>query len=121
MAGAHVRHELLNQACKRKKVSARQAGLSANSERTFFDAPLAEESAAELDQWSRFHQEVEKLPAREREVLSLIFYHGWTQRQIAKLLCITVRTVRRYRRTATRKIQKALEHSTRLERDRPKP
>ena len=59
LAGAHVRRELLNQACKRKKVSARQAGLSANSERTFFDAPLAEESAAELDQWSRFHQEVE--------------------------------------------------------------
>jgi len=42
-----------------------------------------------------FHEAVDHLPAEEREVLALRFYHGWTQGQIAELLGVTERTVRR--------------------------
>ncbi len=52
-------------------------------------------SAGHLDAWRRFHEAVEQLPAAEREVMSLTFYHGWTQAQIAALLGVDVRTVRR--------------------------
>ena len=49
----------------------------------------------DLDRWSRFHEEVDRLPAEEREVVSLVFYHGWAQAQVAEQLGVTVRTVQR--------------------------
>jgi RNA polymerase sigma factor (sigma-70 family) len=49
----------------------------------------------DLDHWTRFHEEVDRLPAEEREVVSLVFYHGWTQAQVAEQLGVTVRTVQR--------------------------
>jgi RNA polymerase sigma factor (sigma-70 family) len=49
----------------------------------------------ELDRWCRFHEEVERLPADEREVVGLIFYHGWTQVEVAEVCGVDVRTVRR--------------------------
>jgi DNA-directed RNA polymerase specialized sigma24 family protein len=33
--------------------------------------------------------------AEEREVVSLLFYHGWKQAEVAELLGVTVRTVQR--------------------------
>jgi DNA-directed RNA polymerase specialized sigma24 family protein len=38
---------------------------------------------------------VEQLPDEDREVVGLIFYHGWTQVQAAAFLGIGERTVRR--------------------------
>jgi DNA-directed RNA polymerase specialized sigma24 family protein len=37
----------------------------------------------------------EQLPAQERGVVSLMFYHGWTQPQIAELFQVDQRTIRR--------------------------
>jgi RNA polymerase sigma-70 factor (ECF subfamily) len=50
----------------------------------------------DLERWALFHEEVERLPVREREVVGLIFYHGWTQPQVAELFQVDVRTVRRW-------------------------
>lgn len=50
---------------------------------------------AELDRWLAFHEAVELLPVKEREVIGLTYYHGWTQVQIADLFQIDERTVRR--------------------------
>jgi RNA polymerase sigma-70 factor (ECF subfamily) len=50
---------------------------------------------AELERWSAFHEGVAGLPAEEREVVGLVFYHGWTQVQIAELFGVVERTVRR--------------------------
>jgi RNA polymerase sigma factor (sigma-70 family) len=36
-----------------------------------------------------------QLPVEEREVVSLTYYHGWTQAEVATLLQVTVRTVQR--------------------------
>jgi RNA polymerase sigma factor (sigma-70 family) len=49
----------------------------------------------DLELWCQFHQEVEKLPAEEREIVGLIYYQGWTQAQVAELFQVNVRTVRR--------------------------
>lgn len=50
----------------------------------------------DLEQWCQFHEEVANLPPRDREVVGLIFYHGWTQAQVAELFQVNVRTVRRW-------------------------
>jgi RNA polymerase sigma factor (sigma-70 family) len=44
---------------------------------------------------SAFHAAVEQLPDAEREVVELTFYHGLTQPEIAELLGVDERTVRR--------------------------
>jgi RNA polymerase sigma factor (sigma-70 family) len=51
--------------------------------------------AAGLEWWTCFHELVERLPAEEREVVSLIFYHGWEQAAVADLFQVSVRTVQR--------------------------
>jgi RNA polymerase sigma factor (sigma-70 family) len=50
-----------------------------------FDPPDRGDDDRDLDRWCQFHQEVEKLPPQEREVVGLIYYHGWTQAQVAEL------------------------------------
>ncbi len=50
---------------------------------------------AELERWAAFHEAAGRLPADEREVLGLVFYHGWTHSQVAALFGVSERTVAR--------------------------
>jgi RNA polymerase sigma factor (sigma-70 family) len=61
-----------------------------------FDPPDRDSDDGDFDRWCRFHVEVEKLPMNEREIVGLIYYHGWTQAQVAELFQVHVRTVRRW-------------------------
>jgi RNA polymerase sigma factor (sigma-70 family) len=61
------------------------------------EAPAEDE---DFDFWCRFHESVDQLPTEEREVIGLSFYHGWTQTQIAELLQVDERTIRRRWRSA---------------------
>jgi RNA polymerase sigma-70 factor (ECF subfamily) len=58
--------------------------------------PATPDDADDLERWCAFHEAVAHLPAEEREVVGLVFYHGWTQAQIAELFQVDVRTVRRH-------------------------
>ncbi|QEH38502.1 RNA polymerase sigma factor SigM [Aquisphaera giovannonii] len=49
----------------------------------------------DLDRWTRFHEEVAKLPAEDRAVVDLLYYHGWKQAEAAELLGVHAKTVRR--------------------------
>jgi RNA polymerase sigma-70 factor (ECF subfamily) len=62
----------------------------------------------ELDRWCAFHEAVEKLPVDEREVLGLVFYHGWTQAQVAELFQVSERTVRRWWESAMVRLHDSL-------------
>jgi RNA polymerase sigma-70 factor (ECF subfamily) len=53
-----------------------------------------------LQQWSDFHEQVEALPDREREVFNLLWYDGLDQAEVARVLAIDVRTVKRRWRSA---------------------
>jgi RNA polymerase sigma-70 factor (ECF subfamily) len=53
-------------------------------------------SPLSLDDWTEFHDRVERLPVQLREVIELLFYHGLTQEQAASLLEVSAKTV--YRR-----------------------
>ena len=71
-------------------------------------AYVSPEGPAELDKWTHFHEAVERLPAEEREVVGLVFYHGWTQEQVAELFGVSDRTVRRWWRSASENLVEAL-------------
>ncbi len=68
-----------------------------------------EDPDVDLERWSAFHEAVEKLPAEEREVVGLIFYHGWPQAQIAEVFGVDERTIRRRWRSACLKLHEALQ------------
>ena len=49
-----------------------------------------------------------RLPAQEREIVGLIYYHGWSQAQVAELFQVNVRTVRRWWESALVKLHREL-------------
>lgn len=58
--------------------------------------------------WSEFHAQVETLPDDEQEIINLIWYEGLTQEEVAKLLDISVRTVKRRWQSARMKLYEVL-------------
>ena len=72
------------------------------------NAPAPDSTSADLDKWCALHEAIEKLPALEREVMGLSYYHGWTQPEIAALLQVNERTVRRYWNAACLKLSELL-------------
>jgi len=85
LAAEQIRRELLDLArqCRRRPVDT----LGSGEPHALSDAGLA--------RWTALHDAVERLPAEEREVFGLTFYHGWTQVQIAELFQVSDRQVRR--------------------------
>src|SRR5262245_9187020 len=92
MAAVHMRRELLDlgRAAARRPVFCKMPSDGGESEDL-----LVERSDSNLDRWTQLHTAVEELPMEEREVFSLTFYHRWKQAQIAELLGISDRQVRR--------------------------
>src|SRR5262249_22269004 len=88
LAAVHIRRELLDLArhyARRPPAGPEPAGAE----------PAAEtDSAARLELWCRFHEAVAALPPEEREVLGLVFYHGYSQGQVSELLGMSLSTVR---------------------------
>ncbi len=114
LAAVHIRRELLDLA--RYYGRREGAGLHPGDPKAADDSPASageppgpREDSSELEKWCRFHQEVEHLPVEEREVVSLIYYHGWTQVEVAELLQITDRTVRRRWEAALVKLHRLLK------------
>jgi RNA polymerase sigma-70 factor (ECF subfamily) len=62
-----------------------------------------------LAQWREFHEQVEALPAEEREVFNLLWYHGVPQDEAATLLKLSKRTLQRRWQSARLKIFDALK------------
>ncbi len=68
-----------------------------------------DDEGSDIDRWGRFHEEVARLPDQDREVVGLIYYHGWTQAQVAELFKVHVRTVRRWWEAALVKLHGTLK------------
>lgn len=79
------------------------------------EAVAIPEDRDDLERWQAFHQEVERLPVEEREVVSLVFYHGWTQLEVAELLQTGERTVRRRWQSALVRLNERLRLTEPLE------
>lgn len=61
-----------------------------------------------LEQWSEFHSEVEKLPDEEREVFDLLWYDGLSQEEAAQALGISPRTLKRRWQSARLRLFEAM-------------
>ncbi len=110
LAAEQMRRELLDLA--RQATRARRVGMAAAGDSTAIGVePAASPSTGpddELELWQRFHEAVQELPAEEREVISLLYYHGWSHAQAAELFRVNERTVRRRWRAACLRLQKLL-------------
>lgn len=71
-------------------------------------ATLADEPET-LEQWLRFHQGVELLPAEERQVFEAIWYGNLTQQQVSDLYELSVSTVKRRMRSVRLRLGELLE------------
>jgi RNA polymerase sigma-70 factor (ECF subfamily) len=69
-------------------------------------API--ETPAELERWTAFHEAVGELPAQEREVFNLFYYHGWTSEEVAEFLGEKQRAVRRLWRHARLRLSRLM-------------
>jgi RNA polymerase sigma factor (sigma-70 family) len=98
LAAVNIRRELLDLARRFKGqalVCSTTPGSDSGVDASPIQAAAAPGEDADLDLWRRFHEAVESLPAEEREVVGLVFYHGWTQAQIGDLFQVDERTIRR--------------------------
>jgi RNA polymerase sigma-70 factor (ECF subfamily) len=68
--------------------------------------PVAPHDPDDFELYTAFHEAIERLPAEEREVIGLTFYHGWTQAEVADLFQVSVRTVQRWNQSAFESIRR---------------
>jgi RNA polymerase sigma-70 factor (ECF subfamily) len=71
----------------------------------------ADESAdpTQLARWSEFHERIETLPDEEREVFDLVWYQGLSQAEVAELLQVSERTIKRRWQSARLKLHELLQ------------
>lgn len=115
LASQQMRRELLDLARHFASSKGPQAVLEASFGRSeeaeeplMLDQIAKVEEPGDLDQWAAFHEAVEGLPTGEREAFSLIFYHGWKQADVAELLFVSERTVRRWFEAAADRLRLAV-------------
>jgi RNA polymerase sigma-70 factor (ECF subfamily) len=114
LAATHIRRELLDLA---RHYGSRQAsvgmmipiGVGEDSSSGGFQPADTTSDQAEMERWAAFHEAVQHLPSEEREVVGLVFYHGWTQVQIAELFSVDERTIRRRWKAACLALSATLE------------
>jgi RNA polymerase sigma factor (sigma-70 family) len=113
LAAEQMRRELVDLARQatraRRTVMQPRDGAGATEIPAALDGCATGEDVDDLELWQRFHEMVEDLPVEEREVISLVYYHGWTQIQVAELFGVTERTVRRRWRAACFRLHERLE------------
>jgi RNA polymerase sigma-70 factor (ECF subfamily) len=73
-----------------------------------FDRAEFSADPQQIQQWGDFHLQVERLPDREREVFELLWYHELPQDEVAELLGLSTRQVKRIWRTAKLKLHDSL-------------
>lgn len=74
-----------------------------------YDAVERTNDPAELREWSDFHRHIENLPDEQREVVELLFYNGLEQEEAARIMNVSVRTVKRYWRSAKLSLYEQLD------------
>jgi len=103
LASMQIRRELLDVS---RQLSSRKP--SAQPEDDSPEPPDSAPANDDLELWSRFHEQVEKLPVEEREAIGLVFYHDKTRAEAAEILGVSERTVYRWWQSACGRLQDRL-------------
>jgi RNA polymerase sigma factor (sigma-70 family) len=111
LAAMHLRRELIDLA--RHHLGPQGHGSHHDTGKGEDEGPLKAASQTTLNpeklaQWSEFHRQVEALPAEEREVFDLLWYHEVPQAEAATLLNLSERTLQRRWQSARLKVFHAL-------------
>jgi RNA polymerase sigma factor (sigma-70 family) len=72
------------------------------------DQPAADDDPGQLEAWAAFHEQVERLPAEEKEVFDLLWYQELPQAEAAALLKVSERTVKRRWASARLRLHQSL-------------
>jgi len=98
LAARQIRWQLLDLARRHAGQLEPSQGLrNQNSEGSTLDArePASDTNDPQLiDRWTEFHRQVEQLPDDQRQVADLLYYAGLKQEDAARLLQVSVRTVK---------------------------
>ena len=110
LAAVQIRRELIDLVRKYKAESNFAANHHSDSLifQNICDISKQAEALVDLEKWSEFHLLVESLPEEEKDVVDLLWYQELTQEDAAKLLDISVRTVKRRWQSARIKLYEAL-------------
>ncbi len=79
------------------------------SHQGFSEPPDLDGEPQSLLEWQNFHEMVEQLPTEEKEVFDAIFYGGARQEEVAEMLQVSTRTVKRRWRAARILLLKKLD------------
>jgi RNA polymerase sigma factor (sigma-70 family) len=66
------------------------------------------DNSSRLEAWATFHEQVERLPDEDKAVFDLLWYQHLSQAEVAKLLDVSERTVKRRWASARLKLRDAL-------------
>jgi RNA polymerase sigma factor (sigma-70 family) len=110
LAAVQIRRELIDLVRKYKAQSNFAANHQSDSVdfQNTCDINKQTDVLVDLEKWSEFHLLAESLPEEEKEVVDLLWYQELTQEDAAKLLDISVRTVKRRWQSARIKLYEAL-------------
>jgi RNA polymerase sigma-70 factor (ECF subfamily) len=86
------------------KQGALEAGDSTANPAPALAEPGTSTSPSELARWTEFHEAVEALPEKERQVFELLYYQELTQVEAAAVLRVAEITVRRHWLAARRRL-----------------
>lgn len=114
LAAVHIRRELIDLARKvecRGGCHASLQDLAGAESASGVPVPEPEHrSPADYELWVRFHEAVEELDPRSKEVVGLAFYHGCTQEEMAQIFEADVRSVRRWWKDACYELRARVGH-----------
>lgn len=112
LAAVQIRRELIDLVRKYKA----ESNFATNHHSDIFHPGLIHEIADEqaesridLEKWAEFHHLAENLPEEEKEIVNLLWYQELTQDDAAKLLGISVRTIKRRWQSARIKLFETLQ------------
>ena len=101
-AACVIRRELIDLARHyRRKANPHIESLPDDSRAAPADAAATPEENLNLEKWSSFHEAIDRLPDKERIIIELCFYEGLTQNEMARVLRVDEKTVRRRWKRAT--------------------
>jgi len=95
LAATQIRRELIDLSrhyCGAEGLGARHHTDGGRSVEARADTCIGPEG---MDGWAEFHQEVERLPDEQREIVNLLWYEGLSQPEAASVLDISLATAKR--------------------------
>jgi RNA polymerase sigma-70 factor (ECF subfamily) len=99
LAGVQIRRELLDLA--KHYYGPEGAGAHHDSRAGGSAAPVPDAvdpagDPSQLAEWRELHQQIDRLPEEERELVVLLYYQGLSQKEAAAILNVSVRTLQRH-------------------------